>query len=105
MFHNRGIGSGFRLGLGDEETQAYPVLLSVYKNRSVSTVSCGFLHSAFVTTFGEVFTFGSGEYGQLGHGENVTKLSSPRKIFGTLEGKQITQVSCGRFHSGTNHLF
>lgn len=100
----RGIGNGGRLGLSNEETQAYPVRIPLPKNRVVVNISCGFLHSAFTTNIGEVFTFGTGEFGQLGHGESISKLLIPKKITGFLETKEVTQVSCGRYHTGVIFL-
>ena len=39
----------------------------------------------------------TGKYGQLGHGDRENKYS-PVPVL-TLEGKQITQVQCGRRHT------
>ena len=47
---------------------------------------------------GEVFTWGSGSYGRLGHG-NMRDRFSPLMIGGILRGVGITFVACHEFHS------
>ena len=41
-----------------------------------------------------MFTFGSGNYGQLGHGSKSNEIL-PRKIM-ELMGSEVTQVTAGR---------
>ena len=45
----------------------------------------------------EVFSWGRGEYGQLGHGDR-SSVMIPRAVE-TLTGKQVLQVSLGTSHS------
>ena len=47
---------------------------------------------------GEVFTWGSGSYGRLGHG-NLRDRFSPLMIGGVLRGVGITFIACHEFHS------
>ena len=47
---------------------------------------------------GEVFTWGSGSYGRLGHG-NMRDRFSPLMIGGILRGVGITFIACHEFHS------
>ncbi|XP_029289545.1 RCC1 domain-containing protein 1 [Cottoperca gobio] len=47
--------------------QAFPALLDITPSCEVRTVSCGCRHTAAVTTTGDLFTWGWGDYGQLGH--------------------------------------
>ncbi len=62
----------------------------------VSTVSCGRSHSAFVCTAGELYTFGLGLYGQLGH-RTLTAQTAPRRVDGL--GGAAVSVSCGGLHT------
>ncbi|XP_031568411.1 X-linked retinitis pigmentosa GTPase regulator-like [Actinia tenebrosa] len=49
------------------QIQAVPVPV-VFSNDSVTDVSCGSRHTAAITCNGELWTWGFGFYGQLGHG-------------------------------------
>ncbi|RVE72057.1 hypothetical protein OJAV_G00057880 [Oryzias javanicus] len=64
--------------------------------KSVFT-ACGNDHTAVLTTDGVVFTFGSGQYGQLGHNSLVNELR-PRLV-AELWGSKVTKIACGRNHT------
>ena len=68
--------------------------------------SCGEEHSAFLSDKGEVYTWGYGNDGQLGHKEKQN-LNQPRKL--EFEHK-VSKVACGGGHtgvitSGNGHLY
>ncbi|XP_069758562.1 RCC1 domain-containing protein 1-like isoform X5 [Narcine bancroftii] len=50
--------------------QAFPALLDFPGEVEISKVSCGSRHTAAITRSGELFTWGWGSYGQLGHGQS-----------------------------------
>lgn len=58
-------------------------------------VACGYSYTAFVTKYGDIYTFGSTLYGKLGLG-TVTNCRLPTKI---QEFDNIIQVSCGVSHT------
>jgi RCC1 and BTB domain-containing protein len=60
-------------------------------------VSCGGFHTAVVTEDGQLYTFGGGEHGQLGHNDRVNKLKPT--LVQALEGIFISQITCGWSHS------
>ena len=43
-------------------------------------ISCGSSHSAAITSNGDLYTWGLGEYGRLGHGDNTTQLK-PKQVW------------------------
>ena len=60
-------------------------------------IDCGRYHTVGLTKKGEVFTWGSNYYGQLGHGDrNVRPI--PTKVE-SLDGFLIIQISCGDSHT------
>ena len=44
-------------------------------------------------------TFGQGDVGQLGLGEDMMERKKPSPVCGELEGKKIVQVVCGGMHT------
>ena len=92
-----GVGSHGKLGHGDETSQQHPKRIEALDGVKIKHVSCGRRHTALCTEDGEVYTFGEGQYGRLGHGDNEMK-NSPALVH-ALEGKHITQVQCGQHHT------
>lgn len=62
----------------------------------LSTQACGF-HTGCLTDDGELYTWGEGKFGRLGH-SSESNCHYPRLVE-TLLGKQPRQVSCGGFHT------
>ncbi|NXD83951.1 RCCD1 protein, partial [Halcyon senegalensis] len=75
--------------------QAFPALLDLPQDLEVSEVSCGSRHTAIVTRGGELYTWGWGKYGQLGHGDD-TSSDQPRHVeYLAAKGLQAEEVVCG----------
>lgn len=74
--------------------------------RRVVQVSCGYRHTALVTDNRQLYTYGYGECGRLGHGDEesvatptaVSFFASMIESVGARIGG-IAQVSCGREHT------
>eukprot|EP00897_Mesotaenium_endlicherianum_P002478 jgi/Mesen1/2258/ME000153S01485 len=66
----------------------------------VRHVVCGDYHTAAVSTSGELYTWGLGRDGQLGHRCQVAGAGEtlPRRVV-ALEGFQIVEIACGRVHT------
>uniref|UniRef100_A0A8C3V485 RCC1 domain containing 1 n=1 Tax=Catharus ustulatus TaxID=91951 RepID=A0A8C3V485_CATUS len=75
--------------------QAFPALLDLPQDLEVSAVSCGSRHTAVVTRGGELYTWGWGKYGQLGHGNNVSSDQARRVEHLVAEGLRVEDVVCG----------
>uniref|UniRef100_A0AAZ3RI90 HECT-type E3 ubiquitin transferase n=1 Tax=Oncorhynchus tshawytscha TaxID=74940 RepID=A0AAZ3RI90_ONCTS len=96
-----GKGSYGRLGLGDSNNQSSLKKLTFEPHRGIKKVtsskgSDG--HTLAFTTEGEVFSWGDGDYGKLGHGNSSTQ-KYPKLIQGPLQGKVVVCVSAGYRHS------
>ncbi|XP_030474649.2 PH, RCC1 and FYVE domains-containing protein 1 isoform X1 [Syzygium oleosum] len=63
----------------------------------VSSVSCGIWHTAVVTTSRQLYTFGDGTFGVLGHGD-LRSISRPKEVE-SLRGSQVKSVACGHWHT------
>lgn len=75
--------------------QAFPALLDLPQDLEVSKVSCGSRHTAVVTRGGELYTWGWGKYGQLGHGDDASSDQPRRVEYLVAEGLQAEDVVCG----------
>ena len=93
-----GFGVGGRLGMGDESSQLSPVIPAGLAGKVVTQVSLSDNHTVLLTNEGQVFTFGLGNYGQLGHG-NFETLLTPTRIRGPLAKVRVIAVAAGAFHT------
>ncbi|TYZ64918.1 hypothetical protein PybrP1_001141 [[Pythium] brassicae (nom. inval.)] len=65
----------------------------------VAAVSCGSRHTMALSAAGEVFSWGWGSMGQLGHGD-LKSSNTPRRIaFFAERGLVVDYISCGGCHS------
>ena len=64
-----------------DRTMETPKLVEALKAKRVRDVSCGSSHSAAITSNGELYTWGLGEYGRLGHGDTTTQ-TRPKQVHG-----------------------
>ncbi|GFY57540.1 x-linked retinitis pigmentosa GTPase regulator [Trichonephila inaurata madagascariensis] len=67
------------------------------KDDPILQIACGDEHTAILTASGRLFTFGSNEWGQLGHGH--TKTISKPSFVKALKGERVTVIACGRSHT------
>ncbi|ROW03560.1 hypothetical protein VSDG_01409 [Cytospora chrysosperma] len=101
-----GVGRGGRLGLGDENTRfTYTPVQGGLVNKKVIQVALGQNHTMAVTDAGEVWSWGSNAYSQLGYtlpeppkGEEPVCLS-PRQVFGPLKKEVVLGVAASTIHS------
>lgn len=69
-----GEGDDGKLGHGNRMSYDKPKLIEALKSKRIRDIACGSSHSAAITSGGELYTWGLGEYGRLGHGDTVTLL-------------------------------
>ncbi|KAF0893604.1 hypothetical protein E2562_028018 [Oryza meyeriana var. granulata] len=91
--HNVGL-----LGHGTDVSHWIPKRISgALDGLQVANVSCGTWHTALITTMGQLFTFGDGTFGVLGHGDRES-ISCPREVE-SLSGLKTISVACGVWHT------
>ncbi|KAL0323122.1 UNVERIFIED_CONTAM: PH, RCC1 and FYVE domains-containing protein 1 [Sesamum angustifolium] len=106
-----GEESGGRLGHGVEKDFSCPRLVETLAVTSVDFVACGEFHTcavsasgdlytwgdALTTSNGQLFTFGDGSFGALGHGDRES-IPYPKEVE-SLSGLKTAAVSCGVWHT------
>ncbi|XP_020231048.1 PH, RCC1 and FYVE domains-containing protein 1 [Cajanus cajan] len=86
------------LGHGNQVSHWVPKRVNgLLEGIHVSSISCGPWHTAVVTSAGQLFTFGDGTFGVLGHGDRKS-VSLPREIE-SLKGLRTVQAACGVWHT------
>ncbi|KAH3763015.1 E3 ubiquitin-protein ligase HERC2 [Pelomyxa schiedti] len=94
-----GKGQDGRLGHGDEKDVWVPKVVDFFRVSQIPIVkfSGGYFHSAAISLENELYTWGYGEHGQLGHGTTNNELF-PKLVQG-LATTKIRQVACGGAHT------
>lgn len=64
--------------------------------KKIVQVSSGLSHVLLLTSDSEVYSFGTGIFGQLGHGESIQKLKEPKKIQ-NMQG--VVKIAAGTYSS------
>lgn len=86
------------LGHGNEVSNWVPNRVNgPLEGMHVSSISCGPWHTAVVTSAGQLFAYGDGSFGVLGHGYRQS-LSVPREVK-SFRGLQTVQAACGVWHT------
>ncbi|KAJ6831907.1 uncharacterized protein M6B38_343410 [Iris pallida] len=93
-----GEESGGRLGHGVDSDVSQPKLLDSLVNMNIELVACGEYHTCAVTLSGDLYTWGNGTFGILGHGNEVSHWV-PKRVNGPLEGIHVSSISCGPWHT------
>ncbi|KAL5195279.1 PH, RCC1 and FYVE domains-containing protein 1 [Glycine soja] len=91
--HNAGL-----LGHGTDVSHWIPKRIAgPLEGFQVALVTCGPWHTALITSTGQLFTFGDGTFGVLGHGDREN-VSYPREVE-SLSGLRTIAVACGVWHT------
>ncbi|VFR02950.1 unnamed protein product [Cuscuta campestris] len=93
-----GEESGGRLGHGVDSDVLQPKLIDALSNTSIELVACGEHHTCAVTLSGDLYTWGDGHFGLLGHGNEVSHWV-PKRVNGPLEGIHVSCIACGPWHT------
>ncbi|XP_012482442.1 PH, RCC1 and FYVE domains-containing protein 1 [Gossypium raimondii] len=91
--HNAGL-----LGHGTDVSHWIPKRISgPLEGLQVASVTCGPWHTALITSTGQLFTFGDGTFGVLGHGDRES-VPYPKEVE-SLSGLRTIAVACGVWHT------
>jgi E3 ubiquitin-protein ligase HERC2 len=88
-----GEGDDGKLGHGGRMACENPKLVEALHGYEIVDVACGGAHSAAITSNGQLYTWGKGRYGRLGHGDSEDQLKP--KLVEELVGYKVIDVACG----------
>lgn len=103
-----GYGPGGRLGTGDESTRFSFVCIEMggLAGKKVVSAALGQDHTLAITEHGEIFSWGSNRFGQLGYGlpksnakDDVPIQTTPRQIFNPFKKETILGAAASSIHS------
>ena len=92
-----GRGDDGRLGHGNQRNQLLPKKAEALAGQRIVAVSAGGMHSLAITTDGVVWSWGRGDDGRLGHGDQQRR-HLPKKVEAWVD-QRVVAVSAGYFHS------
>ncbi|XP_039335952.2 RCC1 domain-containing protein 1 isoform X1 [Saimiri boliviensis] len=79
--------------------QPFPALLDLPLGSDAIKASCGSRHTAVVTRTGDLYTWGWGKYGQLGH-EDTSSWDRPRRVEYFVDKQlQVKAITCGPWNT------
>mmetsp|Transcript_1612 Transcript_1612/g.5031 ORF Transcript_1612/g.5031 Transcript_1612/m.5031 type:complete len:454 (-) Transcript_1612:444-1805(-) len=95
-----GWGSYGQLGHGDEVSQSAPKPFDrvSLQGQVITVLDCGFCYNIGLSARGDVFTWGFGKFAQLGHAENRSNQTAPRKVKFFMK-RPVRAVAAGQEHS------
>jgi alpha-tubulin suppressor-like RCC1 family protein len=99
-----GAGKDGNLGDGICEDRDFPTSFSIQgrvgEYLKIKQLSCGSRHALALSESGDVFSWGCGDSGRLGHGDNESHARPTRiEAFALSSDQAILQVACGDSHS------
>ncbi len=85
------------LGLGDTEDRSFPTRVEALSGVSLIVDASYGNHSLALLESGELYSFGRGDWGQLGHGDNEHKYTPTRVE--AFQGSNVLSLAAGGSHS------
>jgi len=92
-----GDGSYGALGHGDRSNQVVPKRIASLDEENIVSLSAGVFHSVALSQNGDVYTFGEGSFGRLGHGKVDEEIFSPKRV-AALQGEGACAIAAGCNH-------
>jgi alpha-tubulin suppressor-like RCC1 family protein len=103
MVYSMGWNDSGRTGLSIDTGNTLvpiPIIRNNFRSRRITQIAAGGHHSLLLASDGTVFAFGDSEFGQTGQGVTFPDtLIATRIDPSSLQGKPISQIAAGFYHS------
>ncbi|PON89592.1 Transmembrane protein [Trema orientale] len=99
-----GSGANYQLGTGNAHLQKLPCKVDSLHGSLIKLVSAAKFHSVAVTARGEVFTWGFGRGGRLGHPDfdihsGQAAVITPRQVISGLGSRRVKAIAAAKHHT------
>ncbi|KAJ0237148.1 Ankyrin repeat family protein / regulator of chromosome condensation [Hirschfeldia incana] len=99
-----GNGANYQLGTGNQDVQKLPGRVDSLHGCFIKSVSAAKFHSVAISSHGEVYTWGFGRGGRLGHPEfdihsGQAAVITPRKVITGLVSRRVKAVAAAKHHT------
>ncbi|KAG7960331.1 hypothetical protein I3843_10G117400 [Carya illinoinensis] len=99
-----GSGANYQLGTGNEHIQKLPCKVDTLHGSFIMLVSAAKFHSVAVSTRGEVYTWGFGRGGRLGHPDfdihsGQAAVITPRQVTSGLGSRRVRAIAAAKHHT------
>jgi alpha-tubulin suppressor-like RCC1 family protein len=94
-----GCGQSGRLGIGSMTNQNAPVIVAALGAKKVISIAAGSAHCIALTEEGDIFTWGKGELGRLGHGSGGHEILPREVLLSSHSTVRPVAVGAGDCHS------
>ncbi|KAF7819263.1 Inhibitor of Bruton tyrosine kinase [Senna tora] len=99
-----GSGTNYQLGTGNAHIQKLPCKVDSLSGSYIKLISAAKFHSVAVTARGEVYTWGFGRGGRLGHPDfdihsGQAAVITPRQVTSGLGGRRVKAIAAAKHHS------
>ncbi|CAN8269854.1 unnamed protein product [Cochlearia groenlandica] len=99
-----GNGANYQLGTGNQHVQKLPGRVDSLHGCLIKSVSASKFHSVAISSHGEVYTWGFGRGGRLGHPEfdihsGQAAVITPRQVISGLGSRRVKAVAAAKHHT------
>ncbi|KAL4355352.1 hypothetical protein GQ457_06G017050 [Hibiscus cannabinus] len=99
-----GSGVNYQLGTGNAHIQKLPCKLDSFHGSKIKLISAAKFHSIAVTARGEVYTWGFGRGGRLGHPDfdihsGQAAVITPRQVASGLGAHRVKAIAAAKHHT------
>uniref|UniRef100_A0A803MWB3 RCC1-like domain-containing protein n=1 Tax=Chenopodium quinoa TaxID=63459 RepID=A0A803MWB3_CHEQI len=99
-----GSGTNYQLGTGNAHIQKLPCKLDALHGSFIKLISASKFHSVAVSGRGELYTWGFGRGGRLGHPEfdihsGQAAVITPRQVVSGLGSRRVKAVAAAKHHT------